>query len=733
MSIKIYKKKTVEPDSAYVLDSTADEEITNKIISSLQAQTEYTFKLVRSLPGYRDSLPRFISATTLAGEQTGNAAPSVTLTIDDNSVTPSDQVILTANPSDSDGTISKVEFYMDTLLIGEVASAPYICIINEMAEGSYTFTAKAFDNENASTVSNTVSLTVASTANGAPVAYAGADNTITLPTNSVTLQGSGIDQDGTISSYLWEKVIGPAATITTPNAASTTVTGMEEGSYEFRLTVTDNAGATHQDTVQIVVNPAATVPAPAAPTSFVTNSYAKTFDWTFNPQFADISFYEYTTTGGVVVDTVTTKPQTIPNNDFAPGTVGVRVKADGDRPASAWLYNTVAFTYNPNVKANVVFVGNSIVAGGGEQGAPFPSVADTLLPSDYVVTNKGISGQTIQQMQANIQTQLLDLKNPNATHNIAVILEGTNALGSAEMTSGMYYDTWLKNYCTQARSAGWKIVNITIPPVTSPTYDPNPRAKTINAALASNTGGFSDRVVNLAEHIEAGAFGGAANGNDPGYSSYHANLYYDGVHPTEYVHDIIGHMVRDVLVNLVDGASIPDPTIYPVSSAASPITWANVVLATVDPATNIITTNQTSSDYTSGATSKQAIGYTGTPGLQGIIEWMHINRDGGGFLAGPSDTNPNVSFQSIRHAFFAGATLSVFELGSNKGVVGSWNRLTKFKIEVYDNSVKFYANNLLVYTSNNAPVFPAFFDVSFARNGGIRNAKMFGNNIINVF
>src|SRR6185295_123778 len=68
--------------------------------------------------------------------------------------------------------------------------------------------------------------------NSAPVAKAGADITITLPTSSVTLNGSAsTDSDGSISSYKWAKISGPAATITTASAASTTVTGLVQGSY----------------------------------------------------------------------------------------------------------------------------------------------------------------------------------------------------------------------------------------------------------------------------------------------------------------------------------------------------------------------------------------------------------------------------------------------------------------------------------------------------------------------
>ena len=94
------------------------------------------------------------------------------------------------------------------------------------------------------------------TPNIPPVASAGADNTITLPTNSVTLQGSGADSDGVIVSYLWEQVIGPnTASISNPAIANPLVSDLVEGTYEFRLIVTDDDGATHQDSLLVTVQP----------------------------------------------------------------------------------------------------------------------------------------------------------------------------------------------------------------------------------------------------------------------------------------------------------------------------------------------------------------------------------------------------------------------------------------------------------------------------------------------
>jgi hypothetical protein len=95
---------------------------------------------------------------------------------------------------------------------------------------------------------------------GVPVVNAGNDQSITLPTNSVSLAGTATDPDG-IKSYTWTKVSGPAqGTIASPGSSSTNVTGLIQGSYMFRLTVTDNTGATGFDYVVVEVNPA---PVPA--------------------------------------------------------------------------------------------------------------------------------------------------------------------------------------------------------------------------------------------------------------------------------------------------------------------------------------------------------------------------------------------------------------------------------------------------------------------------------------
>ncbi len=102
--------------------------------------------------------------------------------------------------------------------------------------------------------------------NQLPVARAGADITITLPVATATLNGSGTDSDGSIVSYAWTKISGPATgTILASLSATTGLAALVQGTYKYELKVTDNNGGVGRDTVQVTVNPLAVVIPP--PTS----------------------------------------------------------------------------------------------------------------------------------------------------------------------------------------------------------------------------------------------------------------------------------------------------------------------------------------------------------------------------------------------------------------------------------------------------------------------------------
>ncbi|MDC6352790.1 PQQ-dependent sugar dehydrogenase, partial [Zeaxanthinibacter sp. PT1] len=90
-----------------------------------------------------------------------------------------------------------------------------------------------------------------------PLANAGPDRAITLPANSLTLNGAGSDPDGGNVSFAWTEISHPGtpATLTDANTANLTASGLVEGTYVFRLTVTDDESATAFDEVSVTVNP----------------------------------------------------------------------------------------------------------------------------------------------------------------------------------------------------------------------------------------------------------------------------------------------------------------------------------------------------------------------------------------------------------------------------------------------------------------------------------------------
>lgn len=71
------------------------------------------------------------------------------------------QIVLNAVANDSDGVVSKVEFYNHGIKFFEDSTAPYgLTSNNEIEPGNYILTAKAFDNDGDSAVSDTVRVTV---------------------------------------------------------------------------------------------------------------------------------------------------------------------------------------------------------------------------------------------------------------------------------------------------------------------------------------------------------------------------------------------------------------------------------------------------------------------------------------------------------------------------------------------------------------------------------------------
>ncbi|NEM97762.1 N,N-dimethylformamidase beta subunit family domain-containing protein [Pontibacter burrus] len=127
------------------------------------------------------------------GGGSSNQPPTVALTSPTNNTiyTAPANIQLSANASDSDGSIAKVEFYNGTTKLGEDTSTPYSYSWSNVAAGTYQFTARATDNSGATTASAPVTITV----NSAPTTTPAINSFTPLsgPVGTlVTLQGSNL-------------------------------------------------------------------------------------------------------------------------------------------------------------------------------------------------------------------------------------------------------------------------------------------------------------------------------------------------------------------------------------------------------------------------------------------------------------------------------------------------------------------------------------------------------------
>jgi hypothetical protein len=96
---------------------------------------------------------------------------------------------------------------------------------------------------------------VSAAPNTAPEVEAGAGASVTLPESEVQLEGVASDE-GAIVTIVWTQEAGPGtASLSDVNVLNPLVSNLQEGSYLFRLTVTDDQGSSAFDEVAILVLP----------------------------------------------------------------------------------------------------------------------------------------------------------------------------------------------------------------------------------------------------------------------------------------------------------------------------------------------------------------------------------------------------------------------------------------------------------------------------------------------
>jgi len=206
--------------------------------------------------------------TSCEGCASKNNKPPIAMAGPDQVITlPADSVSLDGRSSnDPDGVISS---YLWTKISGPasfhiIKQSDSVTKVKALVAGAYLFELKVTDNDGLS-AKDTMSVIVDPilTTNHPPIANAGADQTITLPTNTINLDGSASnDPENNIASYLWTKISGPSSIdIANAGAVQTQIINLIGGVYQLELKVTDAQGLFSKDTLQITV----TIPPPPPP------------------------------------------------------------------------------------------------------------------------------------------------------------------------------------------------------------------------------------------------------------------------------------------------------------------------------------------------------------------------------------------------------------------------------------------------------------------------------------
>jgi hypothetical protein len=185
-----------------------------------------------------------------------NSLPSVTLTQPADGATFSSPatVNLAATASDTDGTVTKVEFFNGTTKLGEDTTAPYSFTWSGVTAGTYTLTARATDDRGGSATSAAARITVGNTPPSVSITSP-TDGAVFAWKPTITVTATASDPDGTVTKvefFNGTTLLGQDTTA----PYSFTWRNVSQGTHVVTARATDNAGAvTTSSAVGITVRP----------------------------------------------------------------------------------------------------------------------------------------------------------------------------------------------------------------------------------------------------------------------------------------------------------------------------------------------------------------------------------------------------------------------------------------------------------------------------------------------
>ncbi|RAV98749.1 PKD domain-containing protein [Pseudochryseolinea flava] len=268
--------------------------------------------------------------------------------------------------------------------------------VSNAQSGTYVFRVVVKDNHNLQGQDD-VQLTVKSsgTPNVTPTVNAGADKTILLPSSSAQFTATAKDSDGSIVSYAWTKVSGGSITMSSTTSQTLKLTQALAGTYSFKITVTDNKGATSSDVVDLVVNTTSNtnqspvVSAGEKKYIYLPTNYASFTATALDPDGSIVS-YQWTKIGGgtITMSGATTAKLSLSNAVECTYVFQVTVKDNKGATASSivrlavkpGITNTSARMSTEVSSADETSVEESLFEFGVGQNYPNPFSASTTIP-----------------------------------------------------------------------------------------------------------------------------------------------------------------------------------------------------------------------------------------------------------------------------------------------------------------------------------------------------------------
>jgi hypothetical protein len=159
-------------------------------------------------------------------------------------------VTIQASASDSDGTVTNVQFRVGSTVLSNDNTPPYAAVTNNLAAGSYTLFAIASDNSGA-TATNSISIVV-DTPPSVTITNPVSGMVFAAPAN-VTIQASASDTDGTVTNVQF-LVDANVVTNDPTDPFSAITNNLAVGSHTLSAVASDNNGvkATNAATISVV-------------------------------------------------------------------------------------------------------------------------------------------------------------------------------------------------------------------------------------------------------------------------------------------------------------------------------------------------------------------------------------------------------------------------------------------------------------------------------------------------